>query len=312
MKRFAVPKVVISRFIEFAEVRCNGAGIPKKMVQRMQPYVEFVYSLPESEVSSGLPAERLVHLGTEEDETDKVVKRISQTLEKYFPFADGLLLKSCTQENVGQGVNGYRSTEHSEVSAGMSGFITEVSVQNKGLAIEEMGRLEELTSRCHFLTKLFTLASFREVKESGKMNSLRQFHATNKYLFMAYHPDTLKRMGRAVANHEHYSLEMVFENYEGLLHELLREPAKPSAHVNVCQHIYGYFKKELTKEEKENFRSLLGQYKRGEVPLNAVIRVLSNWASHFQSDYLKRQTYFEPYPQELLDMSDSGEGSTYS
>ncbi|MGP4059229.1 YbgA family protein [Halobacillus sp. H74] len=293
MKRFAVPKIVVSRFIEFAEVRCNGAGIPEKMVQYMQAYVEFVHSCPESEV-----------------ETDKV-KRLSQTLEKQFPLADGLLLKSCTQENGGQGVNGYRSTEHSELSGGMSGLITEVSVQNKGLAIEEMGRLEEPTSRRHFLTKLFTLASFREVKEIGKMNSLRQFHTTNKYLFMAYHPDTLKRMGRAVANHEHYSLEMVIENYEGLLHELLREPAKPSAHVNVCQHISGYFKQELTKEEKENFRSLLGQYKKGEVPLNAVIRVLSNWASHFQSDYLKGQTYFEPYPQELLDISDSGEGSTY-
>lgn len=74
----------------------------------------------------------------------------------------------------------------------------------------------------------------------------------------------------------------------------------------------GYFKKQLTSEEKQSFADLLQQYKEEKVPLSAVISVLRSWTARFQSGYLKQQSYFQPYPVDLLEISDSGKGRAYS
>ena len=64
------------------------------------------------------------------------------------------------------------------------------------LAIEDERRLLNPRIREHFLTKLFTLASFREVKKSGKIRDLVKFQSDNKYLFTAYNQTELKSLGK--------------------------------------------------------------------------------------------------------------------
>lgn len=53
MQEFAKPKVVVSRCLEFAEVRYNGAVIPDKAVERMKAHVEFIPVCPEVEIGLG-------------------------------------------------------------------------------------------------------------------------------------------------------------------------------------------------------------------------------------------------------------------
>ncbi|MBX0357937.1 DUF523 and DUF1722 domain-containing protein [Halobacillus sp. Nhm2S1] len=322
MRHFPTPKVVVSRCLEFAEVRYNGAVIPDKAVQRMQSHVEFIPVCPEVEIGLGVPRdvirivdgeeEQLVQPKTGENLTD-TMREFSKGFLDHLDDVDGFLLKNRSPTCGMHDVKVYHSEGNSQVVGKTSGlFAQEILHRHGGLAIEEEGRLKNFTLRHHFLTKLFTLADFREVKKEAGMNGLQQFHARNKYLFMAYHPGTLKKLGQTVANHDHLDYEHVIENYEPLLHQLLERPAKPTAHVNVCQHIAGYFKKELSKEEKENFQSLLEQYKEEKVPLSAVLSVLNCWVARFQSEYLSQQTYFEPYPLELVEISDSGKGRAYS
>ncbi|MGI8316543.1 YbgA family protein [Halobacillus mangrovi] len=322
MNDFPVPRVVVSRCLEFGEVRYNGAVIPDKAVQRMRPYVEFIPICPEVEIGLGVPRDvirivegeekQLIQPKTGEDLTEEM-KNFSKGFLSQLSDVDGFLLKNRSPTCGMHDVKVYQSEKNSQVVGKTSGlFANEILQQFGGLAIEEEGRLKNFTLRHHFLTKLFTLASFRQVKKQGRLQNLQAFHSRNKYLFMAYHPGILKQMGRIIANHDNHLFSEVIEYYKERLYKLLGKPAKPSAHVNVCQHMAGYFKKELSPKEKEGFQSLLKQYSDEKVPLSAVLSVLHSWVDRFDNSYLQRQTYFEPYPLELVEISDSGKGRAYS
>jgi uncharacterized protein YbgA (DUF1722 family)/uncharacterized protein YbbK (DUF523 family) len=319
---FPFPKVVVSQCLEFGEVRYNGAVIPDKAVQRLQPYVEFIPVCPEVEIGLGVPRDvirivegkeqKLIQPKTGEDLTS-TMKDFSKAFLSQLTEVDGFLLKNRSPTCGMHDVKVYQSEKNSQVVSKTSGlFASEILQQFGGLAIEEEGRLKNFTLRHHFLTKLFTLASFRTMKKKGSMRDLQAFHSQNKYLFMAYQPGILKQMGRLIANHEHLPFDEVVEYYEERLHRLMEKPAKPNAHVNVCQHMAGYFKKELSFKEKEGFQSLLKQYVDEKVPLSAVLSVLQSWVDRFQSAYLNKQTYFEPYPLDLVEITDSGKGRAYS
>ncbi|MCA0985408.1 DUF523 and DUF1722 domain-containing protein [Halobacillus yeomjeoni] len=324
MSRFPVPRLVVSRCLEFEEVRYNGAVIPDKAVQRLQGFVDFIPVCPEVEIGLGVPREviRIVDGGEDDEkliqpktgeELTGPMKEFSKAFIGSLSDVDGFLLKNRSPTCGVQDVKVYQSEKNSQVVRKTTGFFAkEVLNQFGGLAIEEEGRMKNFTLRHHFLTKLFTLADFRRINKEKSLKSLQAFHSKNKYLFMAYHPGTLKLMGRTLANHDHLPIDAVLAHYEEHLYQLLSKPAKPSAHVNVCQHIAGYFKNELNKEEKRNFQSLVRQYSEEKVPLSAVISVLRSWVARFDSQYLQQQTYFEPYPEELVEISDSGKGRAYS
>ena len=53
---------------------------------------------------------------------------------------------------------------------------------------------------------------------------------------------------------------------------------------------------------------MLERYRPGSLPLGAVIGVMKSWIIRFDVDYLQQQTFFDPYPEELLELSDSGKG----
>ncbi|OUB59710.1 hypothetical protein BK716_03725 [Bacillus thuringiensis serovar higo] len=74
---------------------------------------------------------------------------------------------------------------------------------------------------------------------------------------------------------------------------------------------YSYFKKNLKNQEKEHFLTLLQKYKEKKIPLSSLLSVLKSWALRFEEQYLLRQTYFEPYPETLVEISDSGKGRDY-
>jgi len=101
------------------------------------------------------------------------------------------------------------------------------------------------------------------------MKKLVAFHTRNKYLFMNYNQLLLKRMGNYVANHDHLPTNGVFEIYEEKLRVLLSKEVSMKKRINV-------------------------------------LFVLEGWAIRFEQDYLKNQTIFEPYPRDLIMVTDSG------
>jgi len=69
--------------------------------------------------------------------------------------------------------------------------------------------------------------------------------------------------------------------------------------TNVLQHATGYFKRELTSDEKMELQETLDAYRSGHVPLIVPITLISHYVRRFRQPYLGKQTYLTPHPIEL-------------
>ena len=151
-----------------------------------------------------------------------------------------------------------------------------------GAALEQFGArafvdetgLNEPEVRAGFLTKIFTLASFREVKKQGSMARLVRYHAENKLLFIAYHQETMREMGRIVANHENHAFGEVVSAYESALTRLLAHPPARASYVNTLAHAMGHFSEKTSAQDKAHFLDALTQYQEGKIPLSEPLETL--------------------------------------
>ena len=197
------PVVVVSKCLGFAKCRWNGTEIPDSFVQKLRNYVKFIPVCPEVEIGLGIPRapirivnKRLIQPKTGNDYTEKMNKfsdKFLNTLKK----VDGFILKykspSCGLKNVPI----YPSTGKVQAKSSGPGFFgKKVLTEFKGLPIEDEGRLKNFKIREHFLTSLFMLADFKQVKKSNNISKLMDFHSKNRFLLMAYNQKELHNMGK--------------------------------------------------------------------------------------------------------------------
>ena len=314
--------MVVSRCLGFARCRWNGLTISDEFVERLKPYVEFLTVCPEVEIGLGVPRDpvrqvlkdkvlRLMQPATKADVTSKMRKFCKEYLSSIKEI-DGFILKSRSPSCGIKEVKVYPSIEKSSALKKSSGFFgTAVIDMFPHLPIEDEGRLRNFVIREHFLKRLFTLARFSAIKKTKKMKDIVQFQAENKFLLMAYNQVEFRIMGRIVANHEKKSVARVYEDYESHLFKALAKTPRYTSYINVLMHAMGHFSDKLNKQEKSFFLDLMGKYRRGKAPLSTDMDVLMSWAVRFGEKYLLDQTFFKPYPEELLDISNSGKGRDY-
>jgi uncharacterized protein YbgA (DUF1722 family) len=107
----------------------------------------------------------------------------------------------------------------------------------------------------------------------------------------------------------HYSDgSLRLELYEKSFRAALHKPPRHSSPINVLMHALGYFKKELSVREKRHFLEVLEAYRHGRTPLGSAVSILRSWVMRFESEYLRDQTFFSPFPEELMALDDSGGG----
>jgi uncharacterized protein YbgA (DUF1722 family) len=76
--------------------------------------------------------------------------------------------------------------------------------------------------------------------------------------------------------------------------------ATPRKHVNVLQHIMGFFKARLSAAERRELVELIGDYARGLVPLIVPITLVKHHVARFGVAYVADQLYLSPHPKELM------------
>jgi uncharacterized protein YbgA (DUF1722 family)/uncharacterized protein YbbK (DUF523 family) len=323
MSDWPKPVVVLSRCLELDPVRYNGQVIPYEFVRELEPWVEFVPICPEVEIGLGVPRDpiRIVELDGEahllQPDTGRDVTEAMRSFSDEFLGSlgevDGFLLKnrspSCgiTDVKIFQGLD--KSASSTRGAGFFGGRVLELY---PGLAIEDEGRLRNYTIREHFLTRLFALARFRELKKSLAMRDLVRFHAENKFLLMAYNQKEMRELGRVVANHDRLGLDEVVGAYERHFQAALARTPRYTSVINVLEHAAGYFSKQLSRGEKSYYRTALERYRNRQVPVSALSSILRAWIVRFEEDYLMPQTFFEPYPPALMSLSDSGKGRDIS
>ena len=77
---------------------------------------------------------------------------------------------------------------------------------------------------------------------------------------------------------------------------------------NVLMHALGYFSEGLSREEKAFFLASLEDYRQQRIPLSVPAGIIKSYIVRFGEDYLAQQSFFQPYPDRLVEITDSGKG----
>ena len=274
-------------------------------------YVEYVPVCPEFEAGFGVPREamrlegdpaspRLVTVQTRVDHTDRMnawARKRVQELE-----AEGLcgyIFKSKSPSSGMERVKVYND-KGVAVKAGVGLFAAAFMAHFPLLPVEEEGRLQDPELRENFIERIFALQRWRDMLASGRtMRNLIAFHAAHKYLLLSHGDALYREMGRLVAGGGTLPPGERFPQYETLLLRALALKATRCKHVNVLQHILGYFKKQLDADEKQEMLEIIDQYAQGLVPRIVPLTLLNHYVRKYQEPYLATQVYLRPHPIEL-------------
>jgi len=313
------PVVVFSKCLGFEHCRYNGEMINDTFVQKLVPLVEAETICAEVEIGLGVPRDpiRIVSAGDElklvQPETGiDVTRKMLDFCDSYLGSlddVDGFILKfrspSCGIREVRRFPPGYKKGPLGKGAGFFGGAVIE---QFPHLGVETEERLKNFRIREHFLTRLYTMARFREMKKSGSMEDLVAFHTRNKFTLMAYNQKELKEMGRVVANPKKDPAVKVISDYGEHLSRALARSPRYTSNINVLMHAMGYFSDKISAEEKSYFLDSLQRYRQGQIPLSVCIHIIRSWIIRFDEPYLGQQDFFHPYPEKLMFISDSGKG----
>ncbi len=309
-RAFAKPIVVVSKCLEFEACRYNGERISSSFIERLEPHVRFRPVCPEVEIGLGTPRDpiRIYSQGERKSlyqpSTRKHLTRrmnaFSRRYLKSLEEVDGFILKakspSCAITDA-RIFHAATSVEHTAMGAGLFAGAALEAFGSRAF-VDEAG-LNDRQVRAGFLTKIFALAGFREVKESGRAARLARYHAENKLLFLAYHQETMREMGRIAANHAKRAFGEVASAYENALLRLLTRTPGQASWVNALAHALGHLSDKISGEEKSRFLDAMEEYREGKIPLGEPVATLREWTVSAGSEYLEGQTIFEPYPRVL-------------
>ncbi len=70
--------------------------------------------------------------------------------------------------------------------------------------------------------------------------------------------------------------------------------------TNVLQHMAGYFKQQLSSDEKKELQDVIANYHQELAPLIVPITLLQHYVRKYNVEYLKQQAYLNPHPLELM------------
>jgi len=169
------------------------------------------------------------------------------------------------------------------------------------LPMEEEGRLNDPHLRENFIERVFSYRRWKDFLSSGPtLGKLVEFHTAHKLLLMAHSPEAYRSMGALVAHGKEAPLPELLVRYEELFMKGLALHASTSKNTNVLQHMMGYFKKQLSPEEKAELLEVIGQYHDRLAPLLVPLTLLKHYVRKYDQRYLQGQVYLSPHPANLM------------
>jgi uncharacterized protein YbgA (DUF1722 family)/uncharacterized protein YbbK (DUF523 family) len=165
------------------------------------------------------------------------------------------------------------------------------------IPVEDEGRLHDAKLRENFIESIFTLKRWRDVRKEGMSRGrLVAFHSDHKTLILAHSPRHQSAMGKLVAAAKTLPARELYDRYETLLLEALKLKTTEKKNSNVLQHMMGYFKKQLTPDEKQELLEVIDAYRTGTIPLIVPVTLMNHYVRKYREPYLNRQVYLNPHP----------------
>ncbi|MDX9827283.1 MAG: DUF523 and DUF1722 domain-containing protein [Spirochaetia bacterium] len=172
--------------------------------------------------------------------------------------------------------------------------------------VEEEGRLNDPELRENFIERVFAYNRLKALlagctgSRSKGLGALVEFHTAHKLQLMAHSVPLYRDLGVLVAQAKGKDLTGLLQSYEELFMKALSFMATVKKNCNVLSHSMGYFKKDLSADEKAELVEIIDQYRNGFVPLIVPITIIRHYVRKYGESYLEGQLYFRPHPAELM------------
>jgi uncharacterized protein YbgA (DUF1722 family)/uncharacterized protein YbbK (DUF523 family) len=305
-------KIGISSCLLGNEVRWNaGHKKDKYLTNILGQFVDYVPVCPEVEAGFGIPREtfrlvgdperpRLITFKSKVDHTDRMLAWAKKRL-KGLENEDlcGFIFKSDSPSSGMIRVKVYNEKGMPH-KVGVGIFARAFMEHFPLIPVEDDGRLNDPMIRENFILQIFTMKRWRDnLARRRSMGSLVDFHTRNKLLILSHSQKHYRSMGKLVAEGKKLPIKDLYDQYQQLLMEALKLKSTIRKNGNVLQHLMGYFKKQLTPDEKQELLEIFEQYRSQLVPLIVPITLINHFVRKYDQPYLKQQTYLNPHPMEL-------------
>ncbi|WP_425338092.1 YbgA family protein [Desulfobaculum xiamenense] len=306
-------RIGIARCLLGDAVRYDGSGkLDRYLRDVLGTFVEFVPVCPEVECGMGTPREavrlvgdletpRLVGRKTGEDWTRRMREwgeaRLAE-LER--EDLCGYVFKARSPSSGMARVKVYPEGGGQPRYDGVGMWARMVMERFPLLPFEDEGRLNDMGIRENFVTRIFVMRRWRDLLAAGLTTGrLVDFHTRHKMLILAHNQAAYREMGRLVAQAADMDPEALACEYLTLLSRALSRRATVKSHTNVLMHAAGYFRRQLSADERAELSELIETYRRGLVPRIAPLTLLNHYVRKYDESYLGGQIYLHPHPVEL-------------
>lgn len=179
-------------------------------------------------------------------------------------------------------------------------YAAAVMAANPSLPVEEEGRLMDARLRENFIERVFIYHRWQRYWQQGLTPAtLVEFHTRHKLTLLAHDELGYRELGRLVARAGSEALSTLAADYLARAMVSLKKLATPKTHTNVLQHIFGYIKDNLSREDKQELLEVFEAYRTGQVPLIVPMTLLKHYLRRYPNDYISQQYYLQPHPREL-------------
>jgi uncharacterized protein YbgA (DUF1722 family)/uncharacterized protein YbbK (DUF523 family) len=305
-------RIGISSCLLGNKVRYDGGHKHDRyLTDTLGQYLEYVPVCPEVECGLGIPREalrlvgdprapRLVTSRSAVDHTERMADWAARRVgELEADDLCGFIFKSGSPSSGMERVKVYNAKGMAE-KTGQGVFARAFMAHFPLVPVEEEGRLNDPVLRESFIERIFTLKRWRNLLQlERKPGHLVNFHTRHKLLILSHSPEVYRQMGRLVAESKGRPVEDLHRAYETLLMKALALRATVRKHCNVLQHMMGYFKRQLSADEKQELIEVIDQYRVSQVPLVVPVTLINHYVRKYGEPYLAEQLYLRPHPVAL-------------
>ncbi len=291
----------------------GGHKLDRYLYDTLGPFVNWVPVCPEADCGLPIPREamhledspqgpRLMTIKSGIDHTEKMMtwaeKRLNELENEELC---GYIFKTKSPSSGMRDIKLYHENGNIKHAKSVGLWAKAFMERFPGIPVEDEGRLNDPGLRENFIERIFVVHRWKEfLRNDGSAKGLVDFHTHHKLLIMAHHTEKLYELGRIVSNPKSMPREQMLVQYYDLLMETLKLKATVKKNTNVLDHIMGYFKKELSADEKQELKQIISNYHNGLVPLIVPVTLLNHFVRKFDDSYLKCQHYLNPHPTELM------------
>lgn len=168
------------------------------------------------------------------------------------------------------------------------------------IPVEEEGRLNDAGLRENFFERVYAYNRWKAIPNADKnVAGFINFHSSHKLMLMARGSSYYQELGRLVSGTTKSDLAKRRIAYIHRFMEVMSNTSTPGRQVNVLQHILGYLKHILSRDDKQELLEVFEAYRLLQLPLITPITLLRHHLRLYPQSYINQQHYLRPYPEQL-------------